>query len=230
MPRFGLIGIIIIIFIAGCATQNGFEDYRFNPFQFPYSEYYLTAINIQEAKKPQDLEALSELNVFGVKIRINKNNFDEVIKNKDLNTPFILKKNNTLVLLANYHQDSLMGCKSKVSREAHKDFCSAFNSSKEFNKKLFTLTPNDINNPAPLGDGDLWIIHKKGYVFEQTEAIYIYELDNLTAFRQDLNSKASGDFQIHIFPKKISPNAIEIIVFGKNVSLIDEILYSINKS
>jgi len=222
--------IFILLCSSSCSNISGFENYRYNPFQFPYSEYYLKADQISNIEIDNIKNEVEHLSVFGVDIKIGKNSFDEVLKNKNLSSPFVLKNKGKLVLLANYHEESLMGCNSQQSKDAHKDFCSAFSSSQEFNTKLFLLTPHDNNETRKLNDGDLWIIHRKGLVFEKTQKISIYQLENLTAFRQDLKENASGKIQIHIFKNSISPNSIEIILFEKNESLVDMILSSMNKN
>jgi hypothetical protein len=40
-----------------CSTNQGFEGYRYNPFQYPYPEYYLKAESIaisNEKIKPEN--------------------------------------------------------------------------------------------------------------------------------------------------------------------------------
>lgn len=227
--RGALLFIFIIVFIYGCSAASGFEDYRYNPFQFPYPEYYLKAEKIKTIETVKRNKSSQPIDLFGVKALVPRQYDDIAIRNNNAKSPTVLKKNGGIFLFAAYHEEDLLGCNSPTAVKMHRDFCSAFDSTEEFNKKLFTLTPEAITSPNTLSDGDLWIIHRKGMIFKKTQKIKMYQLKNLTAFRQDLKKSATGKIQIHVFPKSIAPDSIEIIIFEKDENLVKTILSSINQ-
>ena len=190
---------------SGCGHNDGFRNYRSNPFQFPYPEYHLKADVIDRIDHVGEAGPTRKFRMFGLTASMSAGFFD------DIDTRFIsdgqvyLNKNGKPVLLLNYYKEELMGCASAAMRSANMDFCAAFESTREFNEKLFLFTPEELRRINQYNPGNLWIVHKKGYVFEHTDKIYFFQLEGLAAFRQDLKD---GKVQIHLFPDKIGSDFI----------------------
>jgi len=223
--------VLVLLLTAACTTNNNlctdFENYRFNPFQFPYPEYYMKAkvIDIDKLHSPSR-DGQTKINFFGLSAVISKEWFSNQDISADGKTITFLIDNEKSFFL---YQDSeqLMGCALPESREANKDFCSAFNSTKEYYEKLYMLTPDDLRKKEYAAKGNSWIVHQKGSWFaapRQVTAIYKYEGNDFVAYRRDFKTDKSGDktvtSEVVIFHKINAPNAI---VIGSLVEKNDEL-------
>jgi len=204
-----LIIFMALLFFCSCQSDDDFKKYRNNPFQYPYSEYYLKA----KVVSPPILSPLSkpsfvDVDSHQISFRVNRTKPITVIKK---NNAVHLKFNDKLIGLLNIEEEKYMGCLGKT-KEYEKDFCSSFNSSEEYYTKLFTLTPDDLSKDKYAAVGNKWIIHNKGSWFRDVEKILIYKTSNLTAFRRDF--KASSDKKVKteliVFHNKLAPNYLGI--------------------
>lgn len=225
--------VVIIAMMTGCTLSGGkhlechdFKYYRYNPFQFHYDEYFLKADIIRSVSFNHEEEnSVGVLNLYGLKAKIDERYFDEVVEAKSPQSDILVKKDNEIVFLAGYEKERFMGCKPGSEASDHKDLCSAFGSSKEFNIKLFRLTPEDLPN---LTIGEKWIVHMKGIVLKNTASIRIYKLDDLVAFRQNFKDNTRIKTQIFIFPDAMTPDWVTLVFTDVDERLIEQLLYSIN--
>ncbi|VVS92159.1 hypothetical protein [Desulfoluna spongiiphila] len=157
------------------ASENPFENYRYDPFQFPYKEYYYTADVVPLT--PTSKASGVPLDLFGLSAALPAKYMGEL--DRKSNTQIQVRSEHGLVILR-YEEDDMMGCRNEKARAGNLDFCSAFKSTREFYQKLFTLTPD--NAGTPVKRGDLWILHEKGVFFEHAEKIRIYEGQEITGY------------------------------------------------
>ena len=172
------------VFIFGCSSHTGFETYRNNPFQFPYPEYHMKAetVAVHSGKLSGDVETIE---VFGIRFDIEKRYVDQIRKRGGT---YAIKKDGKLRFIVFENKEILMGCKDATVRKNSKDYCSAFASTKEYFEKLFLLTPEDLSKEKYHATGNRWIVHQKGYMFQDIEKITIYKkdgADGFTIFRED---------------------------------------------
>jgi hypothetical protein len=212
--------ICLSLFVLGCSNQVGFENYRNNPFQFPFPEYYLKA-DI-ESVPSNDLQSEHlKIDIFNTTFSINKNFADEVIKKNNF---FVIKKSCEKVFIVMSDNEKFMGCNDEV-RELEKDFCSAFSTTKDYLEKVFMLTPDDLSKEKYLAVGNRWIVHNKGHLFQEVEKIKIYKSTNFEAFRTDFKpSNNQVKVDLRIFQNK-DPKKFLIFAFvNRNEPLIKQIL------
>mgnify|MGYP003564940510 FL=1 len=171
--------ILLLIFLHNCNQK--FKNYRYNPFQFPYKEYYY---------KAKEVEIKSKNITEGEKFSFDK--FYFILKNGFVDTMtfssniYHFYKNGKKIFIISKRVDDKMGCSDSLSRALNKDFCSSANSMKEFYLKLFTLTPESLNKKEFAGIGNQWIVHQKGAFFEQiSPPLTIYNNESYIAFRQN---------------------------------------------
>lgn len=228
--------LLLIFCIMGCTSpcEKLKHDYRYNPFIFPFNEYYYKA-NIVELKSKINVDSnTTHIQFFDLHATIpgkwssketpfSKNRTAYKVRNKENDLNYILITNEKKCLFTEFCKDST----------DEKDFCSAFKTPIELYEKLFTLTPDRED----LTIGDLWIIHRKGQLFEFVKKIYIYKLDNFIAFREDYDlkkrPKASAiETTISLFPYK-NNMGYAYLVISTNFSdddLILQLLQSITKT
>lgn len=190
----------LLLFFVGCLQDNAFREYRYNPFQFPYPEYFLKAERVDFTTK-MPLEPVANpvnINFFGLTSTIDSEWFDAE-KGTDAVRRYTLNGKTQFILYTN--KEVRFGCSDEVSASINRDFCSGFQSSKEFFEKLYTLTPADLEEPSLSVVGDSWIVHRKGWLFEGTQNIVIYEGTDFIAFRRDFKGGESEKIttEIHLF-------------------------------
>ncbi len=204
-----LIFLIIIIGIYACHSNSHFADYRNDPFQFPYPEYYLQSKEIRLSQSPIIPDQVS----IGFENRQITFDMDKdiSIQIKKKYDSYYLWSGEELLGVLNIEKEVYMGC-SGNTRLNQKDFCEAFKSSKEYYLKLYTLTPDVLNKDQPISIGDKWIIHNKGTWFKNVNQIMIYHFSEGIAFRRDFDSKSSQKMktELIIFHENINPNFIGI--------------------
>lgn len=226
--------LFLILFLAGCYSSHktDFEKYRYNPFQFPYPEYHYKAkiINVERIKNTFN-EETQKVEFFGMVTNISKNLSANVedLRKEGLPILFKTEDGNSFVMI-NKTKDTLMGCIYPEARKTNVDYCSAFGSTKEFFEKLYLLTPKDLSKPEYLPIGNSWIVHKKGYLFDNVEKIYIYESKKFKAFRRDFKpTNRSLKVELDIFPDKIAPDYITIATNIKDDKFILNLLKNLQE-
>ena len=154
----------------GHASSDGFDGYRFNPFQFPYPEYRYKAKTIPLSQLRRQDGATASISFFGFSALIPERYAGQVEESGESVVIRSMKKRGILI---SREKESLMGCEE--GRDIYKDFCSAFTSTQDFYQKLFTLVPEDLakDEYAPIGYS--WIVHRKGVMFSRVSKILIYE-------------------------------------------------------
>lgn len=221
-----LLIVLTMIALCSCQTNNAFKNYRNNPFQYPYPEYYLKAnvIKIQKTPGKNDPTIIDT----GIHKIIFNTGPDTTITIVNKHNSFYLETNDDLFGVLTFEKENHMGC-SEETKEKEKDFCSAFKSSKEYYMKLFTLTPETLSEKKYAAMGNKWIVHNKGSWFKDVKNIMIYKNDEITAFRRDF--KASADrktkTELIIFHKMLSPDYLGIALTVSNDKIIERILSTI---
>lgn len=223
MKRFFFLFFIISIY--ACQSNSGFINYRNDPFQFPYPEYYLKAkeINLQQTS--------ASLNQVSIEIENERIAFD-VDKSLSLQTKkkfdsYYLWSGEKLFGVLNYEKEVYMGCRD-AEKVNQKDFCSAFNSTKEYFSKLFELTPDDLTQDEYSGIGNKWIVHNKGSWFKNVNQLFVYHLEDNVAFRRDFKSDSDQKMktELIIFPKAIAPNYVGIGLTTQDSKIVETIISS----
>lgn len=227
---------LLLLSLAACSTSEqlctGFEHYRNNPFQFPYPEYYLKAKVVEITSQHLTLQNKQiKINFFDLSATISKDWFDHQDVSSNGGT-ISFQKDNERSFFVYIEREQLMGCGVPETREANRDFCSAFNSTKEFYDKLYLLTPDDLRKNEYASKGNSWIVHQKGSWFSsprQVTTIYKYKGNGFVAFRRDFdNKKESGGkaltSELVIFHQNNAPNAI---VIGSRIDKNDELFHQI---
>lgn len=206
--------------------SNAFQDYRFNPFQFPYPEYEYTAEQILIDKIIRSEKDIKIIDCFGVSISFPIEIVDHVEKKSK--SQILIKSKNNMAIVVNFENDNLMGCTNESEREKNRDFCSAFNSTEDFYNKLFTLTPKDLSSDKYSSTGFKWIVHRKGQMFNRVSGLRVYKANNYSVYRTDIkDEKMSIKSELYIFPKSIKPNYIIISMNFKDDEIIKTIVSSI---
>lgn len=137
-----LLILLSLIALCSCQTNGAFKDYRNNPFQYPYPEYYLKA-NVINLKKTGARTEPLVIDASAHRISFNTST-DLTVTTKNKGSSFYLETNNHLFGVLTIEKENYMGCDGET-KEYEKNFCSAFKSSQEYYKKLFTLTPENLN-------------------------------------------------------------------------------------
>jgi hypothetical protein len=214
-----------------CKAQNGnlktgFENYRYNPFQFPYPEYNLKAdsvfiSSVDHSTIPNSIK----IDYFGFQSYIDSTIFDSIVSRGDRGYYFY--KNNKKVFIILFNKDSLIGCSDSESRSINRDFCSAFSSNKEYFQKLYTLTPDDLNKRKYFPLGNSWIVHQKGIIFQDIKSISIHIHNEFIAFRRDYNleKNLSVSNGVVVFHNNLNPNySISFAFSTSNELLVKQLL------
>ena len=214
----------LVFILVGCSSQKGFENYRDNPFQFPYQEYYLKA-DIQTVQPNKAPETSMTIDAFGMSFSIDTRFADDVVRRNGI---YIVRKSGEKVLVVMQGKEEMMGC-NDVVKENEKDFCSAFASTKAYLEKLFLLTPKNLSEEQYRAAGNRWIVHNKGALFKNVDKISIYRSSSFEAFRTDFRpSNNQTRVDLRIFHQNIAPDFIIIGFVDKNETLIKQILSTIH--
>ena len=179
MNKFFITAVFICSIVGTSSASEEFSNYRSSPFQWVHPEYYYKAkiINVQNDKYKSNGQ--SKIAFFGLSAKLPAG-YEKSKKNiSDTTIGFrsSLSKKSNMVISIN-DEAILLG--TEFSRKREKDYYSAFNSAKEWYHKLFTLTPDIVNEKT--FTGDLWLIHGKGMLFEHIKKIAIYKGNNFTAY------------------------------------------------
>lgn len=207
--------------------SNGFQGYRFNPFQFPYPEYEYTAKQIVIDETIRSDKDSKIINCFGVSIAFPKEISDQV--DQKSKSRLLIKSKNNKAIVVNFENENLMGCSDETERNNNKDFCSAFSSTEDFYNKLFSLTPEDLSSDQYLSTGYKWIVHRKGQMFNRVSGIEIYKGNNYSVYRTDIkDDKMSIKSELFIFPESIKPNYLVLSMNFRDDEIIKTIVSSIH--
>ena len=201
---------MITYFLSVSAFCDDMSDYRYNPFQFVYPEYNYKADSLKIKKKTASLDNQTKVNFFGLSAYVPS---EYAVTVNDESPDKVVIKSGKNVIVMTKEKELRSGCIDEQVASRNKDFCSAFSSTKDLSYKLFTLTADDINkSDTPPSVGVLWIIHQKGFLFENTKDIHIYEGDKFTAFvqvRKDIKEHGIAK-DIDLFHEKTLPDHISI--------------------
>lgn len=182
---FGLITIIV-----PCAFSGGdkdFSNYRYYPFQWVYPEYDYKAETVQIKHEPQKKEGYYKIDFFGLSAWIPEGCSKK--KNlSDITTGYSSPDKKQSIVITLEDENNLLCSDQQEKRE--KDFCSAFQSAKEFYHKLFTLTSDSIDETTTTGDK--WMIHAKGNFFENVKEIKIFKGNSFTAYSRVMDKRISS--------------------------------------
>jgi hypothetical protein len=181
MNRHLVFIILISILLSACVQRNDFKAYRYNPFQYPYPEYYIEADTITvEAVTFLDFQDMGRIEFFNKTAYIPMNLLDPtpISANDD---KVIFKKDNKILIIERI-KDTSIGCLDELTRMSNRDFCSSFSSSQEFFDILFTKTPDILFYTENKRIGYQWILHKKGIYFENVKYSRKYIGKNFIAY------------------------------------------------
>lgn len=154
-------------------TEKFLNDYRLDPFQWIYPEYFYKADIINVEKEKVQLKGYTKVVFFGLSAYVPSEYAEEITRDHD-NLIFESKSVEKIYMLK-ASDDSFICSDERFNYK--KDFCSAFKTSQELLYKLFTLTPDTAKNI-----GDKWIVHDKGIEFENVKKIEIYSNDRFMAY------------------------------------------------
>ena len=181
MNRHLVFLIFISALIPACVQRNDFEAYRYNPFQYPYPEYYIKSDTITvETANFTDNQNMGRVEFFNRTAFIPLHIMDQNPISTN-NNKVIFKKGNNILMIER-SKDTSIGCLDELTRTSKRDFCASFSSSQEFFDILFTKTPDILLNAGTKRIGYQWILHKKGIYFENVEFTRKYIGKNFIAY------------------------------------------------
>jgi hypothetical protein len=187
------------------------DDYRSNPFQWVFVEYYYKAETIRIEKEKTPPQGYTKVEFFGLSAYIPSEYAEEIKKYDDV--IYFKAKNKDMIMMVKSPNDSIM-C-SEASQINDKDYCSAFKTPQEYYHKLFTLAPDMVGNT-----GDKWIVHAKGFAFKNTKKIEIYSGDKFMAYvefiKKSLTKETKFSHEITLFHVNGPLNSHVIISFLAN--------------
>lgn len=219
MTRFRFQMIVVALFVTACSTNQGFEGYRYNPFQYPYPEYDLKAKLIPISnEKIKSENNMVNLEFFGLKSYVP----DELFKaeQKEAKENKIIYKDGDKFLIIIREKENLLGCVDEQVKYMNKDFCSAFDSTKDYYDKLYSLTPEDLKRCNNSMTGNKWIVHRKGFTFENVDTLNKYIGKDFIAFESCYKSGSKMTKDLILFLDKTQPY---YFTFATNVS--DDLLF-----
>jgi hypothetical protein len=218
---------LIAMLVTGCSNNYGFDGYRYNPFQYAYPEYYLKAeaIPINETKINSE-NNMARIDFFGLSSFVPTELFNANHKNISENK--IVYKNDGNILIIHREKDNLLGCTDEEERNMNKDFCSAFTSTREFYEKLYTFTPADLKRSDNQQTGNKWIVHRKGFVFENVSKTYKYVGKDFVAYVSDYKSGVNMTKYMILFLDKTYPSYFTFVTNISGDQFFKELLGSLH--
>lgn len=179
-----LFGLLMMPLFVTCAfalddTLSDFSQYRSSPFQWVYPEYFYKADLVSVDPKPHPTKSEIRIDFFGLSACIPSH----YVKSDKMVSPDTIYYHSTispnaLFFISLCDEKTLLG--SEATRNKSKDYFSAFSTAESFYSKAFTLTPDMIDEATPTGE--LWMIHAKGMLFEDTRRIRIVKGEMFTAY------------------------------------------------
>lgn len=199
--------LLLVLFISFCCpvilfsatsknTSTSLEksDYRFDPFQWIYPEYYYKADIIPVQKEKIAPDGYTKVEFFGLTAYIPSNYTDKITREHDIMS--FWSKAGDRILMLKATNDTFFCSDEKLAYQ--KDYCSAYKTPQELFHKLFTLTPDIAENI-----GDKWIIHDKGLQFDNAKKIEIHSDDKFMAYvkfiKDSLVKKTEFSHEITLF-------------------------------
>jgi len=181
--------------------KKDFSEYRYNPFQWVYPEYFYKADTIKINTRRTFSDDYKRIAFFNLSALVLKKYVGEYKQISDQSFGYRVKSEKTGFSISLNDQKFLM-C-SEQGKE--KDFCSAYSSAKEYYHKLYTLTPDMLDGTH--SRGDYWMIHAKGTFFEDSRRINIYQGDNFIAYVRTLkDGKQRLKEEIVLFHDDLPPD------------------------
>jgi hypothetical protein len=167
-----------------------------------YDEYYFTAKKYKINKNlPSELRGIKSYSVYNFKFDLDSNVADTCISKKNVT---YYKKNDKKLFIISKRKDLKMGCYDSLTQILNRDYCNSFQSEKDFYFKLFFLTPNDLDKIEYAEKGNFWIVHYKGWFFEDTRPPLIaYENDFYIAYRRNFSKQTPLACEVILFHKKL---------------------------
>jgi hypothetical protein len=169
------------LFLSSCTINNDFQGYRYNPFQYPYPEYYLKAESITiPVAQVEHYPDMVKLEFFGFTSHVPRRLFNA--RQKSVNENEVIYEADGKVLIIYREIENLLGCVDEEIKNKNKDFCSSFTSTRQYYEKLFTLTPDTLRTGSGIQTGDKWIVHRKGFTFENATKLIKYVKNGIEAY------------------------------------------------
>lgn len=229
-----IILFVASIYIVSCVhTRNckSFENYRFDPFQFPYPEYYITAdtVHIDSNTTSVSSEDMVTISFFNLTAKLGKRSFDTMVDNSTKGSSLHFFQNKKKRFVIDYNTENRMGCSQEAVYAINKDFCSIVTSTRDYYTYLFTLTPRDLVHDEFASKGFCWVVHQKGVMLRDVEKVRIYIAKDFIAFRRDFSGGLITNLktEIVIFHSTIEPNWIGIGFADRDEKTITQFLYSL---
>lgn len=179
--------VISVLLLTGCGavfaenpTNSGridvdkmINNYRFDPFQWIYSEYFYKAETMDVRKMKRIPPGYQRVKFFDLSAYIP----DKYTKtmNETHGIMAFMAKDGSKFLIMKASGDSF-DC-SEQKRISEMDYCSSYKTPEELFYKLFTLTPDHATTT-----GEKWIVHAKGREFYDAEKIEIFKSNSFRAF------------------------------------------------
>ena len=218
--------IALALFVScGCSCHGANSAYRYNPFQFIYPEHHFAAEIAQMPSRNSSETVGSSLEFFGLTAILSPK-WDALSKARSIDGDKVVFKTGSDVVMISRQKENLLGCDNNEFREANKDFCSAFGSTEDFFWKLYTLTPEVISKEKYPATGQKWIIHRKGFFFENIERIKIYKGQGVTVYRSDFKPDSRLKTELMIFLKNLQPDHLIISTTINDEEAIDALIAS----
>ncbi|CAG1771952.1 hypothetical protein [Geobacter sp.] len=218
--------VLALLILSGCTCNDNFSGYRYNPFQFNYSEYQLKA-EVAQIPSPSLSEANgSPIEFYGLST-ILPHQWKTLAESKTIGEDRVVFKSGGNIVMIFREKEKLLGCGYSEFKEGNKDFCSAFESTDDFYWKLYTLTPEQISKEK---SGQKWIVHKKGHFFEDIERIKIYKGQGVTVYRSDFKPDSRLKTELIIFHKNLQPDYLIISTTINDEEVIRALIASSEKA
>ncbi len=215
--------VLIVLLATSCSTNQAFEGYRYNPFQYPYPEYYLKAESIaisHEKIKPEN--NMVKLEFFGFSSYVPAELFNA--EPKEIGENKVIFKAGDKVLIIHREKDNLLGCADDQVKNRNKDFCSAFTSTRDYYDKLYSLTPEELKENGILQTGNKWIVHRKGFTFENVDKVRKYIGKDFVAFESSYKNGGNMTKDMILFLDKAQPYFFTFATNVRDDSLFKKLL------
>ncbi|MBU1169358.1 MAG: hypothetical protein KKD44_07315 [Proteobacteria bacterium] len=186
------------------------SEYRYNIFQWVYPEYYFKAEQVSIKKEGMKKEAGHAITFFGLSACIP----DEYTEPNQISKNSVTYRTSgkKTGLAISIDDETKLLC-SDIAKSREKDFCSSFNSAKEYYHKLFSLTPDSIDETT--STGDMLLIHAKGIFFEHIKKIKIYNGKSFTAYAREFDDHSTPLKQeLIIFHKRLPEHKYIVVGFS----------------
>jgi hypothetical protein len=124
---------------------------------------------------------------------------------KEIGENKVIFKAGDKVIIIHREKDILLGCADEEVKNRNKDFCSAFTSTRDYYDKLYSLTPEELKENGMLQTGDKWIVHRKGFAFENVNKVSKYIGRDYVAFESSYKTGGKMTKDMILFLDKAQP-------------------------